>query len=160
MSTSVQETPLTPFCGVPYQHPVGGTARPIRAYFLTVLCMSCSLTVSAMARRHHSRTRLGGVLVLLIERLAGHCRLVWDTPRYGVPSDMPTLLREKGIKLSMVWGKADILHTAQVDRWADGRRVNRIEVPHWEHGMCCTWFDKELKLHRRASWWCVEEQCR
>jgi hypothetical protein len=147
------------------------------------------------------------VILLLFERLAGHCRLVWDTPCYGVPSDMPAFLRDNGIKLSMVWGKADILHTAQTRRlasrlapasilparpsvlerldgasfdlparpalgafpehfpaiflvcnlrWAAGRRVSQILVPHWEHGLCCTLFDKQLKLHEKVSWWSVE----
>lgn len=159
------------------------------------------------SRTNYKHTRRGGLfgaIVLLFERLAGHCRLVWDTPCYGVPPDMPAFLRDNGVKLSMVWGKADILHTAQTrrfasrpplanmpytkcfiqsvvlqltlpttvgwslltflsrfylrvqnSRWAAGRSVSEILVPHWEHGLCCTLFDKQLKLHEKVSWWSV-----
>jgi len=101
-------------------------------------------------RRGHGGVRLW------LNRLAGHCRLVWDTPRYGVPPDMPQRLRDRGVKLNMVWGKADVLHTAQTEAWGAGRRTERIVVPHWDHTLCCFLFDKVLRLWEKESWWSLD----
>lgn len=82
---------------------------------------------------------------------ASHMRLIWDTPQFGVPSDMPLRLKELNIQLALAWGSLDPLHTPQLERWGAGRAVPHVTLP-LDHATFCTHFHT-LNLDQRASWW-------
>jgi len=87
--------------------------------------------------------------------LFAHIRLISTTPEYGVPKDMPERLAAQHVPLHLVWGRFDLVHTAQIERWRGGRSaedVPAIVLPFSGHVQLCMRIN-ELELWKLEKFW-------
>jgi len=90
-----------------------------------------------------------------LHRLFWLVRLVETTPTYGVPPDMPERLAAHQVPLSLLWGRLDMVHTAQIGRWRAGRSEEEVPArifPLKGHVALATRID-ELELWESPELW-------
>mmetsp|Transcript_3374 Transcript_3374/g.7206 ORF Transcript_3374/g.7206 Transcript_3374/m.7206 type:complete len:316 (+) Transcript_3374:71-1018(+) len=94
-----------------------------------------------------------------LSQMFEHVQLISTTPTYGIPEDMPKRLAERRVPLSLIWGRFDLVHSAQLKRWRTGRgpeTVDSILLPFKGHAQLCSSID-ELELWGVRHFWSLSE---
>lgn len=125
--------------------------------------MTAPLRRSLLMFEKHVLRPIGLADAPLLRQIFAQLRLISTTPTYGVPPDMPEWLAERKIPLGLIWGRLDTVHSAQVDRWACGRRdsdeVHTLVYPWSGHMDLCSSIDS-LELWKNPVLWEQAPLCR